>query len=102
MGEVQADNLRQRRGELKLDLSREVALDPQNLAVLVRNGDQITGTLTVEGREYQIEPLEKGQVAITRIKGAQGGKPQGAPPAPPAGPPQKRASYITTLEVLAP
>lgn len=81
VGEVQADNLRQRRGELKLDLSREVALDPQNLAVLVRNGDQITGTLTVAGREYQIEPLEKGQVAVTRIKGAQGGKPQDDAPA---------------------
>lgn len=76
VGEVQADNLRQRRGESKQDLSREVALDPQNLAVLVGNGERITGTVTVAGREYQIEPVEKGQVAITRIKVAQGGNHQ--------------------------
>lgn len=76
VGEVQADDLRQRRGEATTDLSREVALDPQNLAVLVRNGEQISGTVSAGGREYQIEPLDKGQVAITRIKLSDNGKDQ--------------------------
>ncbi|AZO91179.1 hypothetical protein BOO88_20605 [Stutzerimonas stutzeri] len=68
VGEVQSDDLRQRRGQPTVDLSREVAVDPQNLAVLVRNGERITGTVSVGGRQYQIEPVDKGQVAVTRMK----------------------------------
>lgn len=76
VGEVQSDDLRQRRGQPTVDLSREVAVDPQNLAVLVRNGERITGTVSVGGRQYQIEPVDKGQVAITRIKPSDNGKDQ--------------------------
>lgn len=68
VGEVQSDDLRQRRGQSKVDLSREVAVDPQNLVVLVRNGERITGKVVAGGRQYQIEPVDKGQVAVTRMK----------------------------------
>lgn len=68
VGEVQSDDLRQRRGQSKVDLSREVTVDPQNLVVLVRNGERITGTVSAGGRRYQIEPVDKGQVAVTRMK----------------------------------
>ncbi|WP_158091308.1 M12 family metallo-peptidase [Pseudomonas sp. R37(2017)] len=81
VGEVQSDDLRQRRGQAKADLSREVVVDPQNLVVLVRNGERITGTVSAGGRQYQIEPVDKGQVAITRIKPSDNGKDQDDSPA---------------------
>jgi len=66
-GEVQSTTLTQRRANRGADLSREVAIDPQNLAILVHHGDKITGTITLDGKRYEIDPIDNGRVAISQV-----------------------------------
>lgn len=46
---------------------RETAADPLNDVVLVRRGNQITGTVRVDGQLYRIRPLPAGGTAVVEI-----------------------------------
>jgi len=54
-------------GRLGATVGGEVAEDPRNSVVIVRNGDRLTGTLRVDGALYQLRPLKSGGHAIARI-----------------------------------
>jgi len=46
---------------------RETSADPLNDVVLVRRGNQITGTVRVDGRLYRIRPLPSGATAVVEV-----------------------------------
>jgi len=46
---------------------RETAADPLNDVVLVRRGNQITGTVRVDGQLYRIRPLPSGASAVIEV-----------------------------------
>jgi peptidyl-Asp metalloendopeptidase len=48
-------------------LGGEIADDPNNAVVIVRNGDRLTGTIRSNGQLYALEPLRSGGHAIVRI-----------------------------------
>lgn len=50
--------------------SGEIADDPNNSVMIVRNGDKLTGTLRVKGELYSLRPLRSGGHAIARINEA--------------------------------
>lgn len=45
----------------------EVADDPNNSVMLVRNGDKLTGTIRKDGQLYALRPLRSGGHALVRI-----------------------------------
>jgi hypothetical protein len=47
--------------------SGEIADDPNNSVMIVRNGDKLTGTIHKNGELYQLRPLRSGGHAIARI-----------------------------------
>lgn len=47
--------------------SGEIADDPNNSVMIVRNGDKLTGTIRKNGELYQLRPLRSGGHAIARI-----------------------------------
>lgn len=47
--------------------SGEVADDPNNSVMLVRNGDKLTGTIRKDGQLYALRPLRSGGHALVRI-----------------------------------
>lgn len=47
--------------------SGEVADDPNNSVMLVRNGDRLTGTIRKDGQLYALRPLRSGGHALVRI-----------------------------------
>jgi len=46
---------------------RETSADPLNDVVLVRRGDQVTGTVRVDGQLYRIRPLPSGATAVVQV-----------------------------------
>jgi peptidyl-Asp metalloendopeptidase len=46
---------------------RETSADPLNDVVLVRRGNQITGTVRVDGQLYRIRPLPSGATAVIEV-----------------------------------
>ncbi|MGH8076532.1 MAG: M12 family metallo-peptidase [Lysobacter sp.] len=46
---------------------RETSADPLNDVVLVRRGDQVTGSVRVAGQLYRIRPLPSGATAVVEI-----------------------------------
>lgn len=54
-------------GRLANRIGGEIADDPRNSVVIVRNGDKLTGSLRVDGDLYAIRPLRSGGHAIARI-----------------------------------
>lgn len=46
---------------------RETSADPLNDVVLVRRGNQITGTVRVDGQLYRIRPLPSGATAVIAV-----------------------------------
>jgi hypothetical protein len=46
---------------------RETTADPLNDVVLVRHGNQITGTVRVDGQLYRIRPLPSGATAVVEV-----------------------------------
>ncbi len=55
--------------ELK-SASNEIADDPANSAILVRNGNKITGSIRVEGQLYRVLPLHDGQHVVVKVNEA--------------------------------
>ncbi|TFY87101.1 hypothetical protein DYL61_26845 [Pseudomonas nabeulensis] len=51
----------------KTDLSKDAPVDPENLAILIDHKGEITGTVTVDGQEFEIVPIERGQLAISKM-----------------------------------
>lgn len=49
---------------------REIADDPMDSVILVRNGDKITGNVHVLGQLYAIRPLHDGRTAIVEVNEA--------------------------------
>lgn len=47
--------------------SGEIADDPNNSVMIVRNGDKLTGTIRAKGQLYSLRPLRSGGHAIARI-----------------------------------
>jgi peptidyl-Asp metalloendopeptidase len=45
----------------------EINDDPRNSAIIVRNGDKLTGSLRIDGTLYALRPLKSGGHAIARI-----------------------------------
>nr|MBP6750515.1 hypothetical protein [Xanthomonadaceae bacterium] len=54
-------------GRLTNRIGGEIENDPNNSAIIVRNGDKLTGTLRVDGDLYALRPLRSGGHAIARI-----------------------------------
>ena len=52
---------------LRGSASGEIADDPNNSVMIVRNGDKLTGTLRVKGQLYTLRPLRSGGHAIARV-----------------------------------
>lgn len=46
---------------------RESVEDPRNTTTLVRNGDNITGSVRVDGRLFRIEPVGQGRHAVIEV-----------------------------------
>ena len=46
---------------------RETSADPLNDVVLVRHGNQITGSVRVDGQLYRIRPLPSGATAVVQV-----------------------------------
>ena len=46
---------------------RDTSADPLNDVVLVRRGNQITGTVRVDGQLYRIRPLPSGATAVVQV-----------------------------------
>jgi len=46
---------------------REIADDPKNSVMIVRNGDKLTGTIRDNGQLYELRPLKSGGHALARI-----------------------------------
>ena len=66
--ETDTDGLSTWRGQIPSDeTDEEHASDPANQAILVRNGENITGSFHHEGQLYQIWPLKNGQHAIVKV-----------------------------------
>lgn len=54
-------------GRLGAGFGGDIADDPRNSVVIVRNGDKLTGTLRIDGELHQLRPLTSGGHAIARI-----------------------------------
>jgi hypothetical protein len=52
---------------VKAKLGGEIADDPNNSVLIVRNGDKLTGTIRAKGQLYQLRPLRSGGHAIVAI-----------------------------------
>lgn len=52
---------------VKSALGGEIADDPNNSVIIVRNGDKLTGTLRKNGQLYALRPLRSGGHAIVHI-----------------------------------
>lgn len=50
--------------------SGEIADDPNNSVMIVRNGDKLTGTIRAKGQLYSLHPLRSGGHAIVRVNEA--------------------------------
>jgi hypothetical protein len=48
----------------------EIADDPNNSVMIVRNGDRLTGTIRADGQLYSLRPLRSGGHAIVRVNEA--------------------------------
>ncbi len=48
----------------------EIADDPGNSVMIVRNGDKLTGTIRAKGQLYSLQPLRSGGHAIVRVNEA--------------------------------
>jgi hypothetical protein len=48
---------------------REIADDPLNSVLLVRNGDKLTANITVDGQQYKLRPLHGGGHALVAVDG---------------------------------
>lgn len=55
---------------MKAKLGGEIADDPNNSVLIVRNGDKLTGTIRSNGQLYSLRPLKSGGHAIVRINEA--------------------------------
>ena len=55
---------------LRSKFSREIADDPNNSVMIVRNGDKLTGTIRAKGQLYSLRPLRSGGHAIVRVNEA--------------------------------
>jgi peptidyl-Asp metalloendopeptidase len=54
-------------GKFRNAFNNEIADDPNNSVVIVRNGDKLTGSLRVKGALYALRPLRSGGHAIAQI-----------------------------------
>jgi peptidyl-Asp metalloendopeptidase len=52
---------------MKSALGGEIADDPNNSVIIVRNGDKLTGTIRKNGELYSLRPLRSGGHALVRI-----------------------------------
>jgi peptidyl-Asp metalloendopeptidase len=52
---------------LRHKVGGEIADDPNNSVMIVRNGDKLTGTIRAKGQLYTLRPLRSGGHAIARI-----------------------------------
>lgn len=54
-------------GAIAAKATGEIANDPNNSVMIVRNGDKLTGTIRKNGELYSLQPLSSGGHAIVRI-----------------------------------
>lgn len=52
---------------MKSALGGEIADDPNNSVIIVRNGDKLTGTIRSNGELYSLRPLRSGGHALVRV-----------------------------------
>lgn len=52
---------------MKSALDGEIADDPKNSVIIVRNGDKLTGTIRSNGELYSLRPLRSGGHALVRV-----------------------------------
>lgn len=52
---------------MKSALGGEIADDPKNSVIIVRNGDKLTGTIRRNGELYSLRPLRSGGHALVRV-----------------------------------
>ena len=92
---------------LRYKATGEIADDPNNSVMIVRNGDKLTGTIRSKGQLYSLRPLRSGGHAIVRSERSEdAGRPSGrlrfpaahrdgqtrrSPRAAPASPPARSA-----------
>jgi len=50
-----------------IDIEKEVSVDELNSVILVRHGDNITGSIHYNGQAYQVMPLGDGEHAIIKV-----------------------------------
>ena len=55
---------------LRYKATGEIADDPNNSVMIVRNGDKLTGTIRSKGQLYSLRPLRSGGHAIVRVNEA--------------------------------
>lgn len=74
----------------------QVAEDPLNTVVLVRNGDRLTGTIHRDGALYRLMPLARGGHVLVAVDMARlpADHPPGALPVAPPEPPSPRAAAM--------
>ncbi len=54
-------------GAIAAKATGEIANDPNNSVLIVRNGDKLTGTIRKNGELYSLQPLRSGGHALVRI-----------------------------------
>lgn len=77
---------------------REVAADLQNQAILVRHGDNLTGSVRLSGQLYQIWPVGQGKHVVAKVNEQEAAKREEAEPDEVSAPPEAQAP----AEVSAP
>lgn len=54
-------------GAIAAKATGEIANDPNNSVLIVRNGDKLTGTIRKDGELYSLQPLRSGGHALVRV-----------------------------------